>query len=134
MRSTGSDAHGARSLGAHDLISQGAFIDLILTRLNLTAVAPVKAPHVPWYSSLRGRLPYVEGREGHRGNEVILGAARCSFVARARYPTRHRVRRQFSRALRPQPWTCTLRSNEVGDIDFLYGYNALTADRGKHGI
>ena len=66
-------------------ISQGEFIDSILTRFNLTDAAPVTTA-CAWYSSLLGRPPYVEGREG---DEVIWGTGRSSCVVRVQYPTRH---------------------------------------------
>jgi hypothetical protein len=51
-------------------ISQEAFIDSIPTRFNPTDTAPCQDAARAGYSSLRGRLPYVEGRDGD-GDEIV---------------------------------------------------------------
>ena len=118
-------AYGARSLVAHDFDFAWGVHRFDPDPFQPHRRGPCHDPVRPWYSPLHGRQPYVEGRDG---DEVAWGGVRSSCVVRVRYPIRHRVPRQFSRALRPQPReslpTRTLTEEATGTIDAQSGHTS----------
>jgi hypothetical protein len=97
-------------------ISQGAFIDLILTRFNLTDAAPVTTPLVPGTHLSTDDCPTSKDEMEMTMRPYSEPVGDVAWLALGTRPSIAFAASSF--ALRPQPWpqprTCSLGSSEVG--------------------